>query len=128
MTKRLKPGDEVSCRIFESKIVSAYSLYEDEKAFQIIALDDKGYYVYVPAYYGLSETVVISVGLIEALDINKKYLGGLITYISPGQITKVRAVLDGYACCRCGDFYFQSEPNQPDGTMKCWACRTYPFR
>lgn len=128
MTQRLKPGDEVTCRIFESKIVSAYSSYDDEKTFQIIALDEKGYYIYVPAYHGLRETVVISAGLIEALDINKKYQGGLITYISPNQISKVRVVLDGYACCRCGDFYFQSEPNQPDGTMKCWSCRTYPFR
>lgn len=128
MADKLKPGDEVSCRVLDSKIVSAYSSYDDEKIFQIIALDSKGYYLYVPEHFHLDETVVATQNLLDILGIDKRFLGSHMAYISSNQIVKVRAVLDGCTCFQCGDFYFQAEPNQPDGTLKCWLCRNYPYR
>lgn len=32
---------------------------------------------------------------------------------------------DGETCVKCQDFYEFAEPNQPDGTMICYACRNY---
>jgi hypothetical protein len=29
----------------------------------------------------------------------------------------------GCKCTKCGEFYEFSEPNQEDGTFKCWGCR-----
>jgi formylmethanofuran dehydrogenase subunit E len=31
----------------------------------------------------------------------------------------------GCACAKCGEFYPWGEPNQEDGTLKCWSCRNY---
>ncbi len=28
-------------------------------------------------------------------------------------------------CIRCKDKFYQAEPNQPDGTFKCYSCRNY---
>lgn len=32
-------------------------------------------------------------------------------------------ILDGYACSWCSNFFPMAEPNQPDGTLKCYSCR-----
>lgn len=32
--------------------------------------------------------------------------------------------LDGFPCKRCTNFFPMSEPNQPDGTLLCWSCRS----
>lgn len=32
---------------------------------------------------------------------------------------------DGYICIRCDELYPFSEPNQKNGTFKCYSCRNY---
>lgn len=32
--------------------------------------------------------------------------------------------VDGFPCKRCTTFYPQSLPNQKDGTLICWSCRS----
>jgi DNA-directed RNA polymerase subunit RPC12/RpoP len=33
----------------------------------------------------------------------------------------------GCACNRCGEFYPWAEPNQENGTLVCWNCRSHRF-
>ena len=35
---------------------------------------------------------------------------------------------DGLVCQRCKLFYNFAEPNQPDGSLICYACRNDPYR
>lgn len=32
--------------------------------------------------------------------------------------------VDGEVCSYCSEFYPMATPNQPDGTLKCYSCRT----
>lgn len=32
---------------------------------------------------------------------------------------------DGCTCKKCGDVYPYAEPNQDDGSFKCYSCRKY---
>lgn len=34
---------------------------------------------------------------------------------------------DGMFCCKCRAWYQYAEPNQPDGTLICFACRNNPY-
>jgi hypothetical protein len=34
---------------------------------------------------------------------------------------------DGMYCVNCGNFYEYAEPNQIDGSMVCYSCRTNPY-
>lgn len=35
---------------------------------------------------------------------------------------------DGMSCLRCKEFVFMAEPNQQDGTFKCYSCRQNKYR
>lgn len=52
-------------------------------------------------------------GLIRA-----KWSLGSSTYSSAGS-----PVSSGANCHKCNDYYEFGQPNQPDGTYKCWGCR-----
>ena len=34
---------------------------------------------------------------------------------------------DGMYCRKCQNFYQYAEPNQPDGTLLCYSCRSNPY-
>lgn len=38
-------------------------------------------------------------------------------------VSQAKPVSAGLKCGRCQEFYPYAEPNQPDGTLKCWSCR-----
>lgn len=38
-----------------------------------------------------------------------------------------RTHLDGMYCKKCQNFYEFAEPNQQDGSMICYSCRTSPY-
>lgn len=122
---QLKPGDIVVCRIKNNKIVSPYSSYEEEIALEIIALDYKGYFFYVPRHYSLKNTNIINDYDIKSLQIDKKFLGSHMVYTIEGNIAKVQSILDGMRCCVCQEFFKYAEANQEDGSLKCWSCRNY---
>lgn len=126
MTK-LKPGDKVICHLHSGKIVSGYSAFDDQKEFEIIALDFKGYFFYVPDYYNLSGTTRITAGQLIALKIDKRFLDCSMIYVSQSNVFKISDIMDGMICSSCKEFYKFSEPNQEDGTLKCWRCRAYPL-
>lgn len=127
MAQQLKSGDLISCRIKNSAIVSAYSSGDEEKTFEIIGVDLKGYYLYVPEYYGIKDTAVITPHVAHSFNIDNKYINGLTIYIGSNYIARVLKILNGCLCKKCDEFFEWAEPNQEDGTMICWRCRMYPF-
>lgn len=123
---KLKPGDEVLCRTNKSLIVSNECLeYDQERIFEIIATDSRGYFLYVPEYYNLDGASEITAQNIRVLGILSKYVGGKFIYVDASYISKIRKIIDGCLCAVCGEFYQYAESNQEDGTFKCWLCRTY---
>lgn len=48
-----------------------------------------------------------------------------LNLVSPLNKSKIN---NGCNCKHCGDHYPMAEPNQTDGTLVCWSCRTYPMR
>lgn len=44
---------------------------------------------------------------------------------APEEKKKSKRDPDGCACKKCKEFYQFAEPNQEDGTLICYSCRTY---
>jgi hypothetical protein len=127
MTK-LKLGDRVDCRVKSSVIVGPYKDYDEIRTFQIIAKDKQGYYLYVPAYYTLKNTLRVDARQSKQLGIDIKFLDEEFIYIQGNLVLRVHSVLDGMRCSNCEEFYQMAEPNQEDGTLICYSCRLNPYR
>lgn len=128
MTK-LKPGDRIVCRLKENAIVNPYnSDYDELKSFDIIASDNLGYLLYVPPYTFIKGSVRADSLFLKQYKLDKKYLGDLMVYIGEGFVYKIKSRLDGCMCVKCKDFYYQASPNQENGTLICWSCRSDPYR
>jgi hypothetical protein len=125
---RLKPGDRVNCRMKESRIVNPYdSEFDDEKTFEIVAIDDSGYYLFVPVYYNVKESYKIDYYDAKEMGSDARFIGEECVYILENLVFKILSVLDGKACSKCKEFYEYAASNQTDGTLVCWSCRTYPI-
>lgn len=125
----LKPGDCISCRVNQYIIVSPYHHpYDDVVTFEIIALDNRGYYLYIPSHIMIKGSAVLDRVLCRQLSINKRFLGEQFIYILANLVDQVKYVMDGISCCKCQDFFYMAEPNQDDGTLLCWSCRANPYR
>lgn len=128
MTK-LKPGDRINCRIKKDVIVSPYAGdYDDTRTFEIIGKDPYGYYLFVPYHISLKDSASIDQDACDFLQIDDRFIGEQIIYIQESMICKVSSQIDGCACKKCKEFFHMAEPNQKDGSMLCWQCRTYPYR
>jgi hypothetical protein len=125
---KLKPGDRVDCRVKQAAIVSPYKDYDEIKTFEIVAVDKHGYYLYVPSYYSLKTSVKADKSQCKHLGIDKKFLDENIVYIQENMIARINSILDGMVCSKCKDFFQMASPNQPDGTLICYACRFNPYR
>jgi hypothetical protein len=125
MTK-LKPGDLVSCCVKQLTIVSPYNDHDEVKIFEIISDDTYGYYLYVPSYICINNTVKADANKCKQLNINLKFLDTDMVYINQSMIFKVNVILNGMPCIKCKEFYSWAEPNQDNGTLICWQCRNYP--
>lgn len=56
---QLKPGDRVACLLREYKIVSPYeTYYESITTFEIVANDNAGYFLFVPGFLFLKESII----------------------------------------------------------------------
>lgn len=126
---RLKPGDLVDLRFKLGKAVSPYSGdYDETRTLEIVATDTHGYHLYVPQYVALKDTIEVDDRDCRTLNINKRYSGENILYVSEAMICKINTVLDGMACLNCQEFCHYAQPNQEDGTFFCWQCRFDPYR
>jgi hypothetical protein len=125
---KLKPGDRVDCRVKQATIVSPYKDYDEMRTFEIVADDKYGYYLYVPSYMHIKGQVKADQYQCQHLGIHKKFLGENIVYIQGDLVCRINSILDGMNCSNCGDFFQMAGPNQPDGTLICYACRFNPYR
>lgn len=125
---QLKAGDRVDCRINFATIVSPYKEYDEVRTFEIVAVDAHGYYLYVPHYVILKDSIVADKSRCRHLGIDKKFLDEHIVYINTSCVARVVYILEGMSCACCQDFYPMAEANQPNGTLLCFSCRQNPWR
>jgi hypothetical protein len=122
------PGDQVVCLIRSGVIVLASEIDYDLKfVFEILSQYESGYMIYVPITAPLKDAINITQSNYKKFKVDKKYIGSSVYYITEYKIVRAHKKLDGMCCAICGDFYAMAKPNQPDGTLKCWSCRKYPF-
>lgn len=127
MTK-LKPGDRVNCKIKEGSIVIAYKDYDEVRTFEIIAVDEDDYYIFVPDYVFVKESVNLDHYRAKNLNIAPCFIGEQIAFISEGMIYQVSREMDGMCCDKCHDFIQMAQPNQEDSkTFICWSCLSSPY-
>jgi len=124
--QKLEPGDTINCMIKSSLIVSPYHSYDEIKDFVIVAKDNCGYYLYVPHYYNIKNSIIVDSRLVKNLGINKKYLDENIVYIDASLISSIDKSHDGLACKICKNFATFASSNQEDGTFICFSCRQNP--
>lgn len=126
---KFKSGDRVDCRVKWNNIVNPYAAdYEEVITFEIISNDEFGYYLFVPCYRIIKDSVTVNSILAKREGINKRFIGEQAIYIQESLIFKISSVLDGLFCACCSDFFDMAESNQPDGTLICFSCRSNPFR
>lgn len=122
----LQIGDTVNCRVKDNLIVSPYRSYDEITSFIIVAKDNEGYYLYVPCYYTLKNTVRVDSYLSRTLGIEKRYLDEQLVYIEENMIFSVVKREDGLYCGLCGEFVKFAAANQDDGGFICFPCRQSP--
>lgn len=137
---QLKPGDRVDCCVKCNNIVNPYSQdYEEIITFEIIGASLESsyysdyaaranYFLFVPCYKIIKDSITISSLMAKQNGINKKFIGEETIKIEDNLIAKISSVLDGLFCVHCHEFYEMSAPNQDNGTLICWACRQNPYR
>jgi hypothetical protein len=125
---KLKAGDRVSCKLKESKIVSPYATYDDIRTFEIISVDEKGYFLFIPSYIFIKESFKIDNYSYKRIGVPPKYIGDDSIHIDDGGVYQVAFIMEGQCCKRCSEFFDYAEVNQPDGSMMCWSCRKDPYR
>jgi hypothetical protein len=88
------------------------------------------YIAYVPSEdaHGLHSAYKINAERAVSWGVHKKYVGELGVFIYCDDIAELKYHADGLICSRCGEFVGQAEPNQEDGSFKCYSCRNDPFR
>jgi hypothetical protein len=128
MTTQLKVGDTVSCKIKESTIVSPYSTFDTVWTFLIIGVDTEyhGYYLFIPHYQILKDSVVATYSKCRSAQIDKKYLDENIIYISSHLVVSIITQNEGMNCNLCKEFVKFAEINQNDKFI-CYGCRKNPY-
>lgn len=125
---QLLPGDRVDVRVKSSLIVSPYKNYDEIKTFEIVAIDDGAYYLYVPHYYYLKDLMVADKHRCNRLGINLRFLNENIVYVQDNMICNVHSLMEGVKCNKCKEFYTYASANQPDDTFICYSCTFNPYR
>jgi hypothetical protein len=126
---KLNPGDTILCRLKEDAVVNPYnSDFDSVKSFDIIAVDSLGYYLFIPPYTFIKGSVTADLFFIKQVKLDKKFLGDSILYIGEGYVYKIKSQIDGCACVTCKNFYHQAVPNQENGSLICWSCRSDKHR
>lgn len=123
----LKPGDRINCRIKDGEIVGAYKEYDETKTFEIVAIGDYGFYLFVPAYYSIKQTVPIDNYRLKKMSIDARFLHEEMIHITENMVYQIVQKLDGMPCSICKEFFPMAEANQENGTLICYACRQNPY-
>ena len=124
----LKPGDRIDCKVKDNAIVSPYRGFDEIKTFEIVAVGDYGYYIYIPYFYFMKDTLIADERRCKNLRIDPRFLNEHILHIQESMVLKVVSTMDGMRCKNCDEFYQYAEANQEDGTLLCYSCRLTPYR
>lgn len=123
----LKAGDKISCRVNDNVIVSPFREANDVKVFEIVAVGEYGYYVFVPHYIYIKDSKLIDARWCKRLEINLRFLDEQMAHITESMVYQIIQILDGMFCNICQQFFAMAAPNQEDKTMVCWSCRLNPY-
>jgi len=121
-----KIGDRVLCKIRNTTIVPANDIFEEKKTFEVIGISYQGWYIYCPPYVILKDTVPITQRNYKSLNIEPKFIGWDAYFVTSSFIVEVVESRTGMVCSDCNEYFEYAVPNQEDGTMICFSCRTYP--
>jgi hypothetical protein len=121
------PGDTVLCHLKGSTIVATYDPdYDTKRIFDVVALYNEGYLLYVPIDIVIDGSVYITAANCSKYNTHKRFIDSAAVHVSDFKIVRVCSTIDGMCCIKCEQFYSMSSPNQEDGTLLCWSCRMYP--
>jgi hypothetical protein len=123
----LKPGDKISCHIKDNIIVASHKEYDEARTFEIVAVGDYGYYLFVPEYLCILNTINIDAHRCKHMDINPRFLGEQMIHITESMVHQVVRLMDGACCCICQEFCSMAAANQENGLFVCWSCRRNPY-
>lgn len=125
-------GDKIFCKIRGNTIISADSdSFDIQLNFEIIGKDDKTkYLVLIPQYLSIKGSWNIKEEHLEKFKAPPSYLDCKGISLSDDRICRAQTSSfgDGMFCSHCNEFFPMSEPNQPNGTLKCYQCRINPWR
>lgn len=131
MAGRFCSGDKILCKIKGNSIVCATEDQCDiQLEFEIIGGDeDQKYIIFVPKYFSIKNSWNIIEEHLVKYDISSRYLDCKGIVITEDKVLKIsKSKLDGMFCANCEEFFAMAEPNQPDGTLLCFSCRSNPWR
>lgn len=124
---KLKPGDRVLCKIKSGQVINAYADDWDDKAvFEIVSVDNRGYYIYIPHYMFIKGGLKVNEHNQKTHHIDKRFIGEIILYITENSIVNVESCADGLTCDKCKEFYPMAQTDKK--VFICWVCRNYPYR
>lgn len=119
----LKAGDRVDCKIKHGIILNQYETdYKEVRTFEIIASDNREYYLYVPEYFMLKNTKRLDCYTAKDLSIDKRFVGDEYISIKENMVYNINYVFDGHFCDRCKKFYPMAYHNSYCGQFLCWGC------
>lgn len=124
---RLIPGDRVDCHLRNGCIINPHREFDDTKTFEIVAVTEYGYYLFVPQYICLPDTTPIDERSCKRMGIDRRFLGELMVHINENMVYRIVSQLDGKTCIICQEFCPMAEANQEDGTFTCFICRSSPY-
>jgi hypothetical protein len=124
---RLIPGDKIDCRLKNGCLVRADKEYDEIKTFEIIAVTEYGYYVFVPQYIYLSGTTTIDEYRCKKMTIDRRFLGEEMVHVHENMVCRIVSQLDGMTCSSCKSFCMYAAANQDNGMFICFGCRQNPY-
>lgn len=121
-------GDSVVCRLRDNAIISVYENEADEEIiFDIIAVYDDSYIIYIPSDRYIVDSIYITKSNYKLFNLEKKFIDCYVCRITEHKVFRVHSKLDGMACCKCKQFYQMAVATQDDNTLICWNCKNYKF-
>lgn len=126
---KYKVGSIVYCKIQGSSIVTANDdSFDAQLPFTIIGEYRNQYIIKIPSYYNILASWRINEDRIDQYGLDPLHLddrGYLITdsFVVMNKVSG-GSFDDGLFCIRCKEFFPMAVGNQPDGTLKCYSCRS----
>lgn len=122
------PGNKILCKIRGNSIVPAREgNFDAELPFEIIGFDriQVKYLILIEKYYNIRGAWTVTEQDLQQYNLPPKYLDEKAILIYEDRVLKkIRNKLDGMFCSNCEEFVAYGEPNQEDGSFKCYQCRT----